>query len=219
MIDNQSPTERIGVVVLLSGLDSAAALHHTLKTYRNVRAVSFDYGQPHARQEIAAAETIASRNDVPWELCAMPIRGTPLRAAQPGDSNGISRANIPARNLLLLAAAAGIAVQHWPAGLALLVVGCTKDDARSFPDCREPFVTAAGKALNLALDGIMRVAVVAPWQFMSKAEVVAWCAANGNALRDIRESVSCYAGTRCGVCDACTLRARAFAQTGVADVA
>jgi 7-cyano-7-deazaguanine synthase len=207
----------VGALVLLSGLDSTAALHWAMSQYKDVRAVSFDYGQAHAKQELAASKQIARRLGVHWLQCKTFVGGVHNRAPRSGSADGVSFANVPARNLLLLTTAAGLAATMWPSGLAALVIGANADDAKLFPDCKAPFFSSADRALNLALEGVCRVAVITPWQYLTKSQIVSWCASKPAALRDARQSVSCYAGTRCGNCDACKLRATAFASNEVID--
>jgi 7-cyano-7-deazaguanine synthase in queuosine biosynthesis len=67
------------------------------------------------------------------------------------------------------------------------------------------------------MNGILWVGVEAPWQMTPKAEIVAWAMVRPEAWADVRSSVSCYARRRCGTCDACTLRASAFASQGAED--
>ena len=212
------------LVLLSGGLDSVAAMHWALATYDDVRALTFDYGQPHRNAEVPAAGTIALRRGVPWTLLHIgeAVRGTvSLRAPSPGDVGGVSRANLAARNLILLSIASAHAAREWPGATGVdIVIGCNGDDARTFPDCRPTFVAHAWAAMSSALDGVARVRPVAPWGEHTKDTVLYWAAARGgDALSDALESVSCYAGTHCGACDACTLRARAFANLRAAGIA
>lgn len=190
-------------VLLLSGLDSAAALHHT----RPDRAVGFSYGQPHRDAELTAAGLIAARRGVPFEVLLLPD----LRRLDPTagrDAAGVSLAFVPGRNALFLARAA--AAYATPGTSLRLVMGANADDFAAFPDCRGSFFAAAQAMLRAALVGVCDVWISTPWLTSTKAEIVRWCAGRPEALADIRDSVSCYRGTRCGTCDACTLRAAAF---------
>lgn len=209
-------------LVLLSGLDSAAAMHWARTEFDSVEAISFWYGQPQGPAEMAASQTIASRRGVPWSGIHIgeSVRGLqPIVPPEPGFAGGVSRANLPARNLILLTVAAAHAARRWPGARIAIVIGANINDARGFPDCRAVFLEAASTALSLALAGVADVAVRAPWVELGyrKADILAWAAKTPDALEDVRLAVSCYRGTRCGTCDACTLRASAFAECGLSD--
>ncbi len=140
-------------LVLLSGLDSAAALHWAREKFQAVAAISFWYGQPHGSAEVAASQAIAARRAVPWEglHIAEAVRGLmAIGPPIPGLEGGISRANLPARNSILLSVAAAHAARLWPGASAALVIGANTDDACGFPDCRPIFLEAASTALRLS---------------------------------------------------------------------
>ena len=206
------------IVLLSGGLDSVAALHWSLERYPT-EALSFHYGQPNRDAETAAAGVIAKRRGVHLEtfaLCDAIHGGRGLRVAEPGvDAAGVSRSNMAGRNMSFLSIAAAHGARRHPGARLRLVIGCNADDAERFPDCRADFLGAASAVLALALRGIVEdVSVEAPWARLRKGAIVRQ--AKPAALEDIATSVSCYAGTACGTCDACTLRARAFADAGQA---
>ena len=204
----------IRCVLLSGGLDSTASLHWALEKADPVVAVGFYYHQPHAIAELRAAREIAKRRTVPLEVLTLPNMG-PLNPL-PGRTNcGISRAFVPGRNAVFLARASAHVVRH-DTELAL-VMGANADDARGFPDCRQPFFDAQATALSAAFEGMAAMRIETPWLERSKADIVKWCASRKNALDDIRLSVSCYRGARCGECDPCVLRANAFLAAGIED--
>lgn len=203
------------VVLLSGGLDSAAALHWAQER-GHVEAVGFRYGQPHERAELDAATRIAERRRVPFRVLDLGDLGR-LDPAAGCDDRGVSRSFLPCRNPLFLTRSAMAFAM--PRTDLHLVIGANNDDARGFPDCRAVFFGAAQEALRAALLGVCDVHIETPWIALPKTEIVRWCASRPLALADARDSVSCYRGTRCGLCDACTLRARAFVEADVEDVA
>lgn len=212
----------MGSLVLLSGgLDSVAALHHERSvSERVVEAVSFDYGQPNRDAEMSAAQRIAERRGVRWHGIQIgeAVRGLKALVPPPrGVDNGVSRANLPGRNAIMLSIAAALGARLF-GGEVRLVVGANADDAETFPDCRAAFFDAAEEALGKALAGVAFLHIAAPWVGMRKRDIVGWCRAHGeDAVTDIRDSMSCYRGTRCGDCDPCAFRAEAFAANGLVD--
>lgn len=220
------------VCVLLSGgMDSTACLHWAISHYKEVRALAFDYGQPHRDAELSAAGKIAARNGIPFESIALAdALHSGLLARVPTHSEEspgvIHRAFVPARNLVFLSLALSRACQWWPtpvqAGRANpfdieIVMGCCLEDAGGFPDCRLKFIQAASQALGMATDRAIHVR--APYVNMPKTDIIRDAAKRfPSALVDIQESWSCYAGKGpCGTCTACVMRARAFAEYGMED--
>jgi 7-cyano-7-deazaguanine synthase len=212
-------------LVLLAGPDSVAAMHWALGSFNEVRALGFDYGQPHRDAELAASQEIASRRGVPWDR--VHLVGMPRLDPSAGrDAGGVSRAFVPGRNGLFAWRAAAEAARFWPGQRVAIIMGCNADDAAGFPDCRPDFLAALNYNIGAGLAGACDVHLVTPWvswlepaKSMHKAAIVRWAANHPDpaVLEDVRYAVSCYRGTRCGQCDACTLRARAFAEAGVAD--
>jgi len=208
------------LVLLSGGMDSVAAMHWAREKFTHVAGVAFWYGQPHHR-EVDVARILAGRHGVPvavFHLCEA-IRGHEA-IVPPGngrDGRGVSKANLVGRNLTLLSVAASHAMRLWPGELVRLVVGCNLDDAAAFPDCRPAFLDHAEGALDAAVRGIGGIRVEAPWALLDKAGVLKWCVSRPDALADVRDSLSCYRGTRCGECDACLVRARAFEVAGLED--
>lgn len=210
------------LVLLSGGFDSTVALHWALETYSSVSAVSVWYGQPNAVQEVNAARIVAARNNVPCAAVNVgeAVRGlTAIGVPPPGSKEGVSRANLPARNVVLLSIAVAHAARERPGRSTAIVLGVNLDDAAGFPDCRAPFLEAAEETMRLAVAGIADVRVRAPWveKSFGKTQILGWAKTRSFAWRDVRSTVSCYAGTRCGACDPCILRARAFAAHGIED--
>jgi len=218
MYNGYAPPPR-AAVVLLSGLDSVAAAHWAAEYFAPIVAVGFDYSQPGA--EIAASQAIAERRG--WQWVRESIIGIGHRAPDAGrDKHGVSRANVPGRNGIFAWHAANIAARLFPGGRVTLVVGCNLDDAAGFPDCRGEFLAALSATISMGLAGVVDIEVRAPWALWlqdgsRKADIIRWASSRPEALEDIRYAVSCYRGTRCGECDACTLRDRAFEEAGVED--
>lgn len=209
-------------VLLSGGLDSVAALHWAAARWKRIDAVFFDYGQANRDQEFAAAGLVARRRGVPLTsyMLGEAVRGhTPLRGALPGvDEHGISLANLPARNVTMLACAATHAARRWGQQARVrLVIGCNADDAERFPDCRRAFIDAMSVTLSAALRGVVEdVQVSAPWVNVRKAGIAHLTKIEEGGLQDMADSVSCYMGTDCGACDACSLRSSALATAGIA---
>ena len=217
-----------GCVVLLSGgLDSAVTLAIAVRE-RGLAAscLSFDYGQRHRHEltsapRLAAALGASSHRVVALDrsvVSGSALTGGPDVPTSRGTA-GIPATYVPARNTLFLAHALAEAERT---GAAALFIGVNAVDYSGYPDCRPEYLEAFERMANLAtreaVEGRMRFRVEAPLLVLSKADIVR----RGVALGvDFALTSSCYdpspAGRPCGACDSCVLRAKGFAEAGLAD--
>lgn len=135
-----------------------------------------------------------------------------------GETEGIPVTYVPARNTVFLSLALGWAeVLHAQA----IFIGVNAVDYSGYPDCRPEFIAAFEKMANLATrNGVSGepIRIETPLIDLSKAEIIS----KGIELGlDYADTVSCYQaddqGRACGLCDSCRLRAKGFADAGVAD--
>jgi 7-cyano-7-deazaguanine synthase len=227
----RGPPKPRAVVLLSGGLDSATAAAWAKAEGYDVYALSFDYGQRH-RRELASAKAVAKELAVAdHKVLKLPLGqlgGSALtdrsiavpdarrRAAAIGAS--IPSTYVPARNTVFLSFALGYAEVS---GATAIVIGANALDYSGYPDCRpeylEAFERMAALATKAGVEG-RTVKVLAPLLHMTKRDIVA------AALRlkaPVSRSWSCYRGGRqpCGACESCVLRAKGFAEAGVADPA
>jgi 7-cyano-7-deazaguanine synthase len=220
-----SSAARKAVVLLSGGLDSATVLAFAQEAGFACHALSLDYGQRH-RAELTAARRVAQslgaveHKVLPLSLDA--IGGSALTdsaiAVPDHATEGIPVTYVPARNTVFLALALGWAEVL---GARDLFVGVNAVDYSGYPDCRPAFISAFEELANLATKAGVegeRFTVHAPLIEMRKADIIH----RGVELGvDYALTVSCYqadeAGTACGVCDSCRLRAQGFAAAGVTD--
>jgi 7-cyano-7-deazaguanine synthase len=207
-------------MLLSGGLDSVTAL-----AWANAEgivvsdALSFDYGQRHAR-EVAAAEAVAAYYGVSYQTVTLsPIRGS--RLTDLGDipqgrdlstlTETIAPTYVPNRNLILISYAAA----HALLGASThLIGGWNAADGLNYPDCREPFLAVTEQTLRLATERAFTV--LRPLIADDKPTIVR----RALALKaPIHLTWTCYLGQEqaCGTCDACQLRIHAFQTVGVID--
>ena len=125
---------------------------------------------------------------------------------------------VPARNTIFLSLALGLAEAS---GARDIFIGVNALDYSGYPDCRPEFVAEFAQLANLATKaGVEGEAfrIHAPLLEMTKAEIAREAQRLG---LDAGLSHSCYDplpdGRHCGRCDACRLRAKGFAEAGLAD--
>ena len=189
-----------------------------------VLALTVDYNQRH-RVEIEAARRIASsladRHVVlPLDLRAFGGSALTGDAAVPkgGVQPGIPITYVPARNLIFLSLALAFAEAE---GARDLFIGVNALDYSGYPDCRPEFIAGFEHLARLATKAGTEgrdFTIHAPLQHMSKADIAREASRLG---LDATLSHSCYDpqpdGTHCGLCDACRLRAKGFAEAEIAD--
>jgi len=216
---------KVQAVVLLSGgLDSMVCAGLARESGYGVLALTVDYNQRH-RAELAAAARIAA--DLADQHIVLPLDlrrfgGSALTGStavpQDGPEPGIPVTYVPARNTIFLSLALGWAEAS---GARDLFIGVNALDYSGYPDCRPEFVRAFAALANLATkagDEGQGFTIHAPLQHMTKADIVRESVRLG---LDAGLSHSCYDPPdevrHCGLCDACRLRAKGFAEAGVAD--
>ncbi len=212
------------VVLLSGGLDSMVCAGIAREQGYSVTALTVDYNQRH-RVELDAAKRIAGeladRHIVlPLDLRAFGGSALTSDIAVPkeGVGEGIPVTYVPARNTIFLSLALGLAEAT---GARDLFIGVNALDYSGYPDCRPDFIAEFEKLANLATKAGVegdRFIIHAPLQEMTKADIAREARRLG---LDAGVSHSCYDpradGAHCGECDACRLRAKGFAEAGIAD--
>ncbi len=223
------PAGTPAVLLLSGGLDSTTVLALATEAGYAVNALTFRYGQRHG-VEIERARAIALRYGVARHVIAdIDLRqfgGSALTAdlEVPKDrdadamAEGIPVTYVPARNTIFLSFALAWAEVL---GATDLLIGVNALDYSGYPDCRPAYIAAYEAMANLAtkagVEGTSRTRILTPLIECSKAEIIR----TGLALGvEYAQTISCYDpaadGTPCARCDACALRAKGFAEAGVA---
>jgi 7-cyano-7-deazaguanine synthase len=215
---------KAAVVLLSGGLDSMVCAALARERGFAVIALTIDYGQRH-RIELESAKTVAAQFAdrhivLPLDLRAFGGSALTSDIAVPkeGVGEGIPVTYVPARNTIFLSLALGLAEAS---GARDIYIGVNALDYSGYPDCRPEFIAGFQKLADLATKaGVEGEAftIHAPLLNMSKSEIAQQAARLG---LDAALSHSCYDplpdGRHCGRCDACRLRARGFADAGIAD--
>jgi 7-cyano-7-deazaguanine synthase len=216
------------VVLLSGGLDSMVCAGIARERGYSVIALTVDYNQRH-RVELEAARRIGNELADCQIVLPLDLRAfggsaltsdieVPKDGVGADDQGGIPVTYVPARNTIFLSLALGLAEAS---GARDLFIGVNALDYSGYPDCRPEFVAEFERLANLATKAGVehdRFTIHAPLQHMTKAEIVREVQRLG---LDAALSHSCYDplpdGRHCGECDACRLRAKGFAEAGIAD--
>ena len=217
---------RTAVVLLSGGLDSMVCAGLAREAGFGVVALTVDYNQRH-RVELESARRIASRLAdehliLPIDLRAFGGSALTDDIAVPKNApgNAIPVTYVPARNTVFLSLALALAEAR---GARDLFIGANALDYSGYPDCRPAFIEAFERLATVATkagDEGQSFEVHAPLIAMTKADIVREAVRLG---LDPALSWSCYdpqeGGRPCGECESCRLRAKGFAEAGMADPA
>ncbi|HZF96203.1 MAG TPA: 7-cyano-7-deazaguanine synthase QueC [Allosphingosinicella sp.] len=213
------------IVLLSGGLDSMVCAAIARERGFAVHALTIDYNQRHRIELEAARRIVAALGAVrhvvlPLDLSAFGGSALTADIAVPksGVGDDIPVTYVPARNTIFLSLALGWAEA---AGARDMFIGVNALDYSGYPDCRPDFIagfeTLAALATKAGAEGD-RFRIHAPLLDMSKADIAREAARLG---LDAGMSWSCYDpsadGRHCGLCDACRLRSKGFAEAGLAD--
>jgi 7-cyano-7-deazaguanine synthase len=218
-------TERRAVAVVSGGLDSTTMAYSLQAQGYSLIAISFDYGQRH-RKELAFAEHMAADLDASWTLIDLHAAGltsfltgsalTDEAVAVPDGhyaDESMRITVVPNRNAIMLSIACALAVTRDAGAVAF---GAHTGDHFIYPDCRPEFVRAFGAMVNVAVEGLATIEILAPFLSVTKTDIVKL----GAQLQvPFERTWSCYKGgaLHCGTCGTCFERREAFALAGVAD--
>lgn len=213
------------VVLVSGGLDSTTVLADALAQGFECYTLSFNYGQRHKAELLAAArisEALGAHEHKEVGLDLGSIGGsalTDLNIAVPEQqTDGIPVTYVPARNTVFLSIALG-----WAEVLDAqsIFIGVNAVDYSGYPDCRPDFIAAFEQMANLATKAGVEgraISIETPLIDLTKQQIIQ----KGLALGvDYALTVSCYQaddqGRACGRCDSCRLRSQGFIAGGVED--
>lgn len=217
------------LTLLSGGLDSYLSTALARSEHEVILALTFDYGQRSARQEIKAAGKIAKfwriRHQVvelPWlkSLGENALTHLARRLPQFHDPEKLSDKKatersaeavwVPNRNGVFINIAAAYAEGL---GATRLITGFNREEAATFPDNTSDYVHRVNRALELSTL-FFPTKVKSYVQEMNKKEMVAKLVALDLPLDFFW---SCYEGgaKMCGTCESCARTAAAFKANGL----
>lgn len=225
---------RRALVVFSGGQDSTTCLYWAMQNYEEVSTITFSYGQRHA-VELESARKIASMAGVDNDLlelgaifAGLSSLTDPSQAIPAGDTGSSSdkpdapdsqktelpSTFVPGRNILFLSLAGSRAYVR---DCDAIIAGVSQADFAGYPDCRAEFIANMESALSAGLD--RKVSIVCPLMHLSKAQTVELASSLPGCMEALGHSTTCYNGDvpPCESCNSCRLRAKGFAEAGVAD--
>jgi 7-cyano-7-deazaguanine synthase len=217
--------QKRAVILVSGGLDSTTILAMARAEGYACYTLSFDYGQRHRGELLAAARVSRALGDVEHKVVTLNLDSiggsalTDLSIAVPEEaSEGIPVTYVPARNTVFLSIALG-----WAEVLGAhdIFIGVNAVDYSGYPDCRPEYIAAFETMANLATKAGVegrKITIHTPLMTLGKGDIIR----AGTALGvDYSLTVSCYQvtedGLACGRCDSCRLRRQGFVDAGLAD--
>lgn len=204
--------EETCLVVFSGGQDSTTCLFWAKEKFATVVALSFIYGQKHAK-EVETAREIARTAGVEFhvmdvsfiaQLAHNSLTDPTIVMDKEKPADSYPNTFVPGRNMFFLSIAGVFARER---GIHHIVTGVSQTDFSGYPDCRDTFVKSMNVTLNLALDEPF--VIHTPLMWLDKAET--WALADKLGVLDtIRyKTLTCYngiPGDGCGECPSCRLR-------------
>ncbi len=215
------------VVLLSSGLDSTYNLYKAQELGSIELALTFDYGHKAAPQEILYSQKLCQKLKVPHQVVTLDFfrqfeissllnlrKQIPIGDAIQIDDVEASKESaksvwVPNRNGIFLNIGAGFAEAL---GADTVVPGFNKEEAVTFPDNSEDFISCLNNSFALSTANQVKVHCFSSNK--TKTEIVAECLNMGVDFADIWP---CYFSNKkiCGVCESCQRFLRALNLNGV----
>jgi 7-cyano-7-deazaguanine synthase len=218
------------LVILSGGQDSATCAILAKKQFKEVFAISFNYGQKHLT-ELQSASKIARLLDINHEI--IDLGSLILKSQSPLVSNneigtyknkeslphGVEPTFVAGRNILFLTIAGNRADYL---GLTDIYTGVCQEDFGGYFDCRQMFIDKMQSAINEGIYGENKLKIHTPLMNLTKSESVklAYDILGEEIFNQVFELThTCYNGVRggCGKCHACILRDSGFKEAGIID--
>jgi 7-cyano-7-deazaguanine synthase len=211
------------VCIMSGGMDSTLAAYILASQGYSIVAVHFNYHQRTQQKELqcfksiaealGAAQTYEIDLDFFEQIGASALTDHAIEVPTGGLEEGVPVTYVPFRNGIFLSIAAAIAEKE---GASVIGIGVVEEDSSGYPDCREAYIEAMQRAINLGTKEHTNIEIAMPLVHMKKEQIVT------EALRydvPLELTWSCYQNEEkaCGVCDSCRLRLKGFSLAGCED--
>ena len=162
------------------GMDSTLAAYMLNAEGCDIVAVHFNYGQRTQHKELSCFRAIAERLGAvaTYEIDlgffaaigASALTDKSIAVPTGGIGPGVPVTYVPFRNGIFLSIAAAIAEKE---GAGVLGIGVVEEDSSGYPDCREAYIEAMQRAINLGTRDETDITIAMPLVHLKKEQIVA----------------------------------------------
>ena len=196
------------IILLSGGLDSVVSLGLCKTEYNVELALTFDYGQKSAKEEIEASRQIAEYYNIEHKVIKLDwLKEITQTALVSNDElpKGIEHPQesakavwVPNRNGLFLNIAGSFADSR---NYTHIILGANKEEGETFPDNTQEFADRINAEFEYST--LNKPKILVPLINYNKNDIVKLALENSMPLELIR---SCYKGGQkhCGECESCT---------------
>ena len=224
------PANKVVVMGLSGGMDSATLLGLLLSNGNTVHCCSFTYGSKHNKYENQASKNLVryykNQDEFNIKLHEFDISSimkdfnSALLSSSDQDipeghyaSESMKRTVVPGRNLIFSSIMAGLAESL---GASYIALGVHSGDHHIYPDCRKEFIKSLDNTIFLSSDNT--VEVLSPFDDLDKLGILR----TGYSLPipiPYHLTRTCYKDqlNSCGKCGSCVERLEAFELLNVRD--
>jgi len=208
------------ILVLSGGLDSTTLLYKLKDEGRDIKTLSFFYGQKHSK-ELECAKKICQKLNVENRQIDLSSISKLIDSSSLTSNMDIPEGHykdenmkntvVPNRNMIMASIAIGYAVNE---GFDTVALGVHSGDHAIYPDCRPEFIQELKDIARIA--NYKSIDIYTPYLYKDKAEIIA----EGIKLNvDYSLTWTCYKGLdkACGKCGSCVERVLAFSKNNYKD--
>ncbi len=212
------------ICIISGGMDSTLSAKLAQLEGYDIIALHFNYGQRTQKRELKSFRQIANYLNVKISyeidldffktIGASALTDMSLDIPTDGIKDGIPITYVPFRNGIFLSIASSLAEKH---GAEAIFIGVVEEDSSGYPDCRDSYIKAMERAINLGTKDETDIKIEMPLVHLKKSQIVKRALELGVPLE---LTWSCYQSEElaCGVCDSCRLRLKGFREANSRDL-